>query len=369
MTRRTIPDPLRIAQTASAGVGTWADRAAAYSQWLPGYPQSARSYMELPPELRGYIKDRAAAYGMDPVEVFRKVPRALSEDPDAVESFLRGHEISHVYPTSTHPELEADPANWTFEVGEINGSRQATVMTPEEWHEAQESAQVWAVDFTGDQSWWDLNSIWKDFLEASKAFGYAGAWIPKSLWLEMMQSLRKLWNDLRAACSFRERMTIARNYSNQVFKGIVKWKNHIAAAFMLGLLCCMFPPATLFLEIWGLTSVASIALSLLRSGLIKGQPKFRWLRLFKFLNRPLTTVQKMVSAIADLLTKVKELIINGTAKVCDVIFTSGKMAWTKVVMPKVQAIVRKTKNVFAGFINWASNLYNCGNDGQSLSYA
>ena len=77
----------------------------------------------------------------------------------------------------------------------------------------------------------------------------------------------------------------------------------------------------------------------------------------------------MVSAIADLLTKVKELIINGTAKVCDVIFTSGKMAWTKVVMPKVQAIVRKTKNVFAGFINWASNLYNCGNDGQSLSYA
>ena len=144
MTRRTIPDPLRIAQTASAGVGTWADRAAAYSQWLPGYPQSARSYLELPPELRGYIKDRAAAYGMDPVEVFRKVPRALSEDPDAVESFLRGHEISHVYPTSTHPELEADPANWTFEVGEINGSRQATVMTPEEWHEAQESAHVWA---------------------------------------------------------------------------------------------------------------------------------------------------------------------------------------------------------------------------------
>lgn len=366
MSSRHILDPWQDVQASPVGAAVYTDRVAAYAQWLPGYRQSAESYMQLPPELRQYIQGRADIYGMDPVEVLRKVPRALWEDPDAIEAFLEQHQISHVYATSTNPELEADPSNWTFESAGPNNVRKANVMTSEEWQTAQEEAHVWASDFTGDQAWWDLNAMWKDFLDLSKVMGYSGAWIAKTMWLEMMQSLRKLWNDLRAAGSFADRVVIARNFGNNVWKGMHKWKNHIAAAFMLGVLCCYFPPAVLFVQIWGLTSVASMALGLLRTGLVKGQQKWRWMRLFKFINRPLARVQKMVRAMADLLSKIKEWIINGTTKVADVIFTASKKVWTKVVQPKVQAIVRKSKSIFAGFISWAGRLIG-GNIGPAFA--
>ena len=109
-----------------------------------------------------------------------------------------------------------------------------------------------------------------------------------------------------------------------------------------------------------------MALGLLRTGLVKGQQKWRWMRLFKFINRPLARVQKMVRAMADLLSKIKEWIINGTTKVADVIFTASKKVWTKVVQPKVQAIVRKSKSIFAGFISWAGRLIG-GNIGPAFA--
>ena len=93
----------QAAQTASAAAGFTAGQAAAYASWLPSYRAAAQAYMNLPPEVREYIRGRAAKYGMDPVEVLRKVPRALWESPEGIETFMRAHDISHIKATKHQP--------------------------------------------------------------------------------------------------------------------------------------------------------------------------------------------------------------------------------------------------------------------------
>ena len=100
-------------------------------------------------------------------------------------------------------------------------------MSSEEFEEAQSQAHEWANEHLGNDAFWDLNAMWKDFLEFSKLLGYAGAWLPKDLWLEMMQGLRKLWSDLNQADGFQQRLRICRLYYNNVVKAMRKWNCYL----------------------------------------------------------------------------------------------------------------------------------------------
>ena len=126
---------------------------------------------------------------------------------------------------------------------------------------------------------------------------------------------------------------------------------------MLSIATVMFPPCAVFVQVWGLTSLASMAMGLLRQGLVQGQRRYRWTRVLKFMNRSVRSVQKTTAKIFAVVTRIKEWIIERSAQVADVLFDLGEKAWTKVVQPAVAAVVRKTKSAFAGFLGWASGLF------------
>ena len=183
--------------------------------------------------------------------------------------------------------------------------------------------------------------------------GYAGAWLPKEDWKAMMNAVRNLFNEIKSAKSWLERFNISQAFTNNVFRALKSWKHHLAAAFLLAMLTIAWPPAADFLAIWGLSSIAALAFNFMEQKL---QDKSNW-RFKRLILRACGTTISLVSKIAtrinNLLTAVKEGIFHGTAKVVDAVFHGYAMAWTKVVKPAAQFVIRKAKNLFAGFLNWA----------------
>lgn len=354
--RSTVTGHERKAQTASAAAGAWSGHAAAWCNWLPSYSEAAVAYNNLPAEVKQRILDRAMSHGLDPVTLVQKMPKAIWNEPDAVDSFLDTFQVSHIHSQHTHPEMADDPNNWVWEQASPNAARRQATMGSEEFQAANDSAQDYANEFTGDQSWWDLNDLFKSFLEFGQALGYAGCWLPKEDWKRMMNSLRDLYNELGNAGSFNQRLGIAQAFTNNIWRALKQWKHHLAAAFMLAMLTIFWPPAALFIKIWGITSIAALATSLLRTVLVKSQKRWRVLRFFRFINRTLKRVQQLIRLASDIINRIKDAVTKAGCKVVDAIFTAGAMAWTKVVQPKVQAIVKKTKNLFAGFLSWCSGL-------------
>jgi len=76
-----------------------------------------------------YLDGRGAAYGIPADDLIAKTPLFIQHDPSAVMSFWQQKDISHILPTSSHPELAADFSNWIPEDPAPNHARQDQVMS------------------------------------------------------------------------------------------------------------------------------------------------------------------------------------------------------------------------------------------------
>ncbi|MEB3348790.1 MAG: hypothetical protein VKO00_02055 [Cyanobacteriota bacterium] len=79
-----------------------------------------------------YLDSRGAPYGIGAEDLVAKTPGIIQHDPNAVMSFWQQKDISHIVPTSQHPELADSFANWLPEDPLPNHTRQDQVMTADE---------------------------------------------------------------------------------------------------------------------------------------------------------------------------------------------------------------------------------------------
>jgi len=59
-----------------------------------------------------YLERRGQPYSIGLKDMLDKTPASIHGDPDKIIEFWESKDISHVLPTSTHPELASDPTNW-----------------------------------------------------------------------------------------------------------------------------------------------------------------------------------------------------------------------------------------------------------------
>lgn len=83
------------------------------------------------------LQARAANYDMTVGDLLEKIPSNVVDSHTEVNDWLDQKDISHKFPTSTHPELVNDPNNWTWEDSSVNRARQDDVMTDFEVLQAQ----------------------------------------------------------------------------------------------------------------------------------------------------------------------------------------------------------------------------------------
>ena len=78
------------------------------------------------------LESRAIAHGLEPADLLEKMPSDLLDDHKEVSEWLGMKDVSHIYPSSTHPELASDPDNVIWEDSDVNRARGAEVMSETE---------------------------------------------------------------------------------------------------------------------------------------------------------------------------------------------------------------------------------------------
>ncbi len=76
-----------------------------------------------------YLDGRGASYGISAEEMIAKAPSIIQHDPHSLVSFWEEKDISHIIPTSTHPELAGDFNNWIPEDPGPNHARHDHIMS------------------------------------------------------------------------------------------------------------------------------------------------------------------------------------------------------------------------------------------------
>jgi hypothetical protein len=84
-----------------------------------------------------YLDGRGAPYGITAEDLIAKAPSIIQNDPRAILSFWQQKDISHIFPTSTHPELAGEVNNWIPEDPGPNHARHDQVMSWAEQCHAQ----------------------------------------------------------------------------------------------------------------------------------------------------------------------------------------------------------------------------------------
>ena len=340
-------------------VGVMAD----WATVLPTYESAKAAYDALPPEARMYLMRRAAYHSMDPVALMQRVPETLWENPEYLSQWLQMMDISHIKAASHYPELADDPNNVIWELSGPNRGRGAKTMTSQEYRDATDHATDRARDLTGDQTWWDLNDVFRGFLDFASFLGYSGATIPKSVWLEMMNTIRSDLPLIDNEKTFAGKVRQCRKFANKVTLFFKKHKQHMAAAFMLGMLCVFWPPAAFFMAVWALTGLFGISIDILQRISHSTSRKYRFFRFLQKIEVSLNKLQHFFTQARNLLTWIKDGVYYGTTVAADLIFSGLKRIWKEVVVPKVAKLIEKAKSLLSGFISWIF-----GNK-QQLAYA
>jgi hypothetical protein len=81
-------------------------------------------------EATTYLSERGSAYGLSATELINRTPDSIHSDPDALLAFWQAKDISHILPTSTHPQLAGDPSNVFPEDPGPNRARQDAIASP-----------------------------------------------------------------------------------------------------------------------------------------------------------------------------------------------------------------------------------------------
>ena len=95
-------------------------------------------------EALDYLDSRASRHGMTVNELLSSTPDSVSDCPIESAEFWEYHDISHIYPQSTHPHISSDPSNIVPEDPSLNRARGAEVMTDAEIAAAEADAEVFA---------------------------------------------------------------------------------------------------------------------------------------------------------------------------------------------------------------------------------
>jgi hypothetical protein len=266
-------------------------------------------------------------------------------------------DISHVKATSVAPELANHSSNWTWEVSGTNRARQAYDMSGPEFREANETTKTIAEDMTGSDPWWDLNDMFHGFLETATVLGYTGAYLPKPHWLKMMNRIKRLISDIRAAKTFGDKVKVARTFALDVKNAFFEHKHVMAAAFSMGVLTLLWTPAQFFMTTWAMSGLLGTAIHVIRGLLLKSARTHRGLRgLLMTFNTTLKVVEVFCEKVRNFLDKVKDGIMMGVTKMYDILLSNSK-TWMKAVKPVVQTVIKAAKNVITGFFNWIGSFF------------
>ena len=329
-------------------VGVMAD----WATVLPTYEAAQAAYDALPPEVRLHLIKRCAYQGVDPVAMMQRVPETLWENPEYLSQWMNMMDLSHIEPKSHYPEMADDPNNIIWELSSPNRARGAKTMKPEEYRDATDHATDSARDLTGDQTWWDLNDVFRGFLDFASFLGYSGATIPKSVWLEMMNTIRSDLPLIDNEKTFAGKLRQCRKFVHKVSDFFAKHKMHIAAAFLLGMLCVFWPPAAFFMAVWAVTGLFGIAVDIMQRIAHSTSKKFRFFRFLQKIDVSLTKLQHFFTQARNLLTWIKDGVYYATKVATDVVFSALNKFWKNVVKPAVAKIIKKAKDLLTGFLNW-----------------
>lgn len=96
-----------------------------------------------------WLDERAARYGGTAADILDKTPSYLWDNPDELRAFWDVHDLSHVFPQSTHPHLADDWNNIVAESSDVNRARGAEIMTPDEIMDADIQSEMIALDIDG----------------------------------------------------------------------------------------------------------------------------------------------------------------------------------------------------------------------------
>jgi len=328
------------------------------SQWsniLPSRESAQAAYDAMPPELQQQLAQRAASHGMDAVDLVQRAPQELWNNPDAFETFLNMMDVSHIKAVSTNPELANDPNNVVWETASTNRARGADTMTGAEFEAANEGANDAARDLTG-MDWWTFNDVFKNMLATAGAIGYTAAWLPKEDWKRMMSMIQEELPQVTRETTFHGKFKRARAFALGVFKFFKKSKHQVAAAFMLGCLTLMWPPATFFVGAWAMTGVLATVTHMFRNQLKTWSTKHQFLAFLNELNIPLGHFEWIMNQSRSFLDGIKNGIFNLVSKAADMFFGAIEIA-AKVVQPFVQNIIKKAKTLVDGFIGWVGSFF------------
>ncbi len=330
------------------------------SNWvhiLPSMDKAPAAFASLPPELQAKLIARAANHGLSGPELMQKVPEILWERVPQLKKWLDMMDISHVKATSVAPELSNHSSNWTWEVSGTNRGRQAADMTGTEFREANDTANTVAGDFTGHDPWWDLNDMFHGFLDSATALGYTGAYLPKPVWLRMLNRIKQLFADMKLAGTFAMKVKVARRFAVDVKNAFFEHKHVLAAAFSMGILTLLWTPAQFFMTMWAMSGLMGTAIHVIRGLLLKCARRNSALRgLLSVFNTTLKRVELVCNKVRDLLDKIKDGIMMGVTKIYDLILSNTKTLMN-AVKPVVRTVIKAAKTVITGFFNWIGSFF------------
>ena len=98
-----------------------------------------------------YLDERAARYGGTAADILDKTPTFLWDNPDEIMAFWDTHDLSHVFPQSTHPHMADDWNNIVAESSDVNRARGAEIMTHDEIVDAELDSTLTALEI--DSMW------------------------------------------------------------------------------------------------------------------------------------------------------------------------------------------------------------------------
>ena len=322
---------------------------------MPPLEHAEHAFSQMPVDLQQMLTDRAARHGMDAADLIQRAPRQLWENPDAFETFLGMVDVSHIKSVSEFPHLANDPNNVIWELISTNRARGAETMTGVEFADANDTTREIATDLTG-MDWWTLNDVFKNMLSAAGAIGYTVAWLPKEIWKDMMSTIQEELPLINQEKTFSGKYKRARAFALKAFRFFKKTRHQVAAAFMLGCLTLLWPPATFFVGAWAMTGVLATVAHMFRNQLTNVATKVDFLSFLRHFNVPLESFEWIMNQARSFLDSIKNGMFRLVSKAMDLFFGTLEIA-AKVVKPFVQKIIKSAKNMLDGFIGWVRGLF------------
>ncbi len=114
----------------------------------------AQAFDGMDPTVYGALSQRAASYGMRALDLYWRIPYAVrSRGPGYILPWIKGRDVSHIMPRSTHPHMAGNPGNVVWERSYLNRARGPRPMTRSEVFRARADHSIGGRAHSGYLSW------------------------------------------------------------------------------------------------------------------------------------------------------------------------------------------------------------------------